>query len=241
MDTLLRCTLLWAGLLGACAAQQVQPRVLATGDTDGPPSIEGLPSLDVEEEKLTREMRMARMLSEESLNLPHPVLPQGRTALDLEAWGESTLRPWLEHKHRSIAAARQELDRAAAQNQRQRIVAGALMGLIHEDVARVLLELPVPAELDAEPEVRAVYRELTLRQAAPYLEQARLSYEACAGNARAIATLVHWSSYCRDRRDALPAVEVDGVSIGGAQKPGDQGAAGAWAAEQSSAGTDHGG
>lgn len=250
MDTLLRSMLLWTGLLGACATPQAQPRILSAGDVTGPPSIEGLPSLDVSEDKLTREMRMARMLSEESLNLPRPVFPEGRTARDLEVWGETTLRPWLEHKHRSIEAAREELDRAAIQDPRQRIVAGALMGLIHEDVARVLLQLPAPSELDAEPEVRGLYRELTLRQAAPYLEQARLSYEACAGNALAVATMAHWSSYCRGRGEGLPGAEVEGTNAGEAQSPseaaqssGEAGSAGENAppADESSGGTGGGG
>ena len=61
------------------------------GDVQGPPRVEALPSLDIDEQGLTKEMRMARMLSEESLNLArtrvaertnrgrHPALERGHT------------------------------------------------------------------------------------------------------------------------------------------------------------------
>ena len=53
------------------------------------------------------------------------------------------------------------------QNHRQRIVAGALVGLVYEDIARTLLTVPVPAELDSEPEITEAFRELLLKQAEP--------------------------------------------------------------------------
>lgn len=167
--------------------------------------MEALPSLDVDEQELTKEMRMARMLSAESLNLPAPPLPGGRTADDIQHWSEETLAPWLERKQERAEAARAELDAAAVQDQRQRIVAGALMGLVYEDVAQGLLRIPAPRELDSEPEVRAMYADLLQQQAAPYLTHAKLGYDACAANAHAVTTLEHWSAFCGTRSERLPS------------------------------------
>ena len=167
--------------------------------------MEALPSLDVDEQAMSKEMRMARMLSAESLNLPDPPLPNGRTADDIQRWSEDTLAPWLQRKQESAEAARAELDQAAIQDQRQRIVAGALVGLVYEDVAQGLLRVPAPRELESEPEVLAMYNELLQQQAAPYLMHAKLGYDACAANAHALSSLEHWSTFCGERSARLPS------------------------------------
>jgi len=188
----------------ACAGSQPAPPV-RPGDAEGPPRVEALPSLDIAEDAMSKEMRMARMLSEESLNLPAPPLPSGRTAADIQQWSEQSLAPWLQHKQERAEAARAELDRAAAQDPRQRIVAGALVGLVYEDVAHGLLRVPSPRELDNEPEVLAMYHDLLQQQAAPYLRHAKLGYDACAANAHAIRSLEHWSNFCGERSGHLPS------------------------------------
>jgi hypothetical protein len=192
------------GLVSGCGAQMTAQHALSPGDYAGEPSMEALPSLDVDESAFTREMRMARLLSAESFQLEEPAPPSGRSASELSAWGEQSLAPWLSQKHRTVEAARHELDRAAAQSQRQRIVAGALVGLMYEDVARVLLQVPAPVELEREPAVLAMHRTLTVEQAGPYLTHAKLAYDACAANARAIESLHHWTAFCRARSEQLP-------------------------------------
>jgi hypothetical protein len=166
--------------------------------------MEVLPSLDVVDEALTPEMRMARMLSAESLALTPPAVPADTSAAQLTAWSERELKPWLQEKQRRADAAREELDRAAVQNHRQRIVAGALLGLVFEDVARELLQVPVPRELASEPEVAGIFREVMMSQAAPYLLHAKLAYNACAGNAGGLASMGHWSTFCSGRAESLP-------------------------------------
>lgn len=190
-------------LCAGCAAGQAKKTVY-TGDARGRASIEVLPSLDVPESELTAEMRMARLLSAESLELPAPALPSDRSAAQLSDWSDSQLKDWLSQKQQRAEAAREELDRAAAQNHRQRIVAGALVGLVYEDIARTLLSIPVPSELDTEPEVAAIFRELMAKQAAPFLLHAGLAYTACAGNAMALESMAHWSEFCERRGEALP-------------------------------------
>ena len=206
--------LVCSGALGVGCAAAPKP-VKYAGDVGGQPSIESLPSLDVGDSELTAEMQTARQLSAEALQLPAPKVPEGRSSQMLTAWSEGEFKSWLEQKQHCADDARAELDRAAMQNHRQRIVAGALVGLVYEDIARTLLAVPVPSELDSEPEVSEAFRELLLKQAEPYLIHARLAYAACAGNAHAMQSMGHWASFCSGRREGLPgeAAERDGVEV----------------------------
>ncbi len=205
-------------LLAGCASVQTNPAAAPTpraGDSEGPPSLEGLPSSDVPDAGLTREMRTARRLSEESLNLGQPAAPASRSAEAVSDWSEHTLGPWLERKQSSAQAARLELDRAAAQSERQRIMAGAMVGLVYEDLVRALLSVPSPKELDSEPEIKAIHREVVFKQATPYLMHAKLGYDACAANAKSVPSLAHWSSFCSARSEQLPPLEESAPGANG--------------------------
>lgn len=194
------------GLLG-CAGSSGPRRVYQGGDASGEPRVEALPSLDVDQDQLTQEMRMARLLSAESLNLAPPVNPRDTSTASIASWSDNELKSWMKTKNAAAEAARKELDVAAVQNQRQRIMAGAMVGLVYEDVGRTLLTLPIPAELSAEPEIAAMYVDILRTQAGPYLQQARQAYAACAGNAEQMPALQHWSEFCLTREEKLPASE----------------------------------
>ena len=170
-----------------------------------------VPSLDVADSELSEQMRMARLLSAESLELPAPQVPVDKSAASLTRWSEHELKEWIGAKQKRAEQARAELDRAAVENHRQRIVAGALVGLVFEDVARSLLVLPVPSELEREPEIAAIFHELMVKQAEPYLMHARLAYAACAGNAQGLATMSHWSDFCSGREESLPQANLESV------------------------------
>lgn len=201
------CLAVWVFASGACVKAPAQPQTVRAGDGQGPPRVEALPSLDVVDGDLTRQMRAARRLSEESLNLKPPQPPESRAASQISAWSEQTLGPFLEAKQSSAQAARAELDLAAGESERQRIVAGALVGLVYEDLVSVLLSVPSPEELDSEPEIKALHREVIFKQAIPYLRHAKLAYDACAANAKQQASLAHWASFCSARASGLPPLE----------------------------------
>ena len=132
----------------------------------------------------------------------------------MAGWSDDELKLWMQRKHARSEAARKELDRAAQQSHRQRIMAGALVGLVYEDLARTLLTLPVPAELTSEPEIAAMYVELLRNQAAPYLLHARQAYVACSGNAEQLAPLRHWADFCEQREERLPMSELSEPAAG---------------------------
>ena len=202
------------GLLGCAGSAAATRHSYQEGDAVGEPRVEALPSLDVESSKLTQEMLMARMLSAESLNLAPPVRPRDSSTAAIADWSDNELKAWMQAKHSAAEAARKELDLAAVQSQRQRIMAGAMVGLVYEDVGRTLLTLPIPAELSSEPEIAAMYVDILRTQAGPYLLQARQAYAACAGNAEQVPTLQHWSEFCLTREDKLPSNEAPVATSG---------------------------
>lgn len=180
---------------------------LHPGVVQSDPSMECLPDPDVQEEAFTRRMRFGWTLAAESFLVPPPEPPQDRTAVNLTQWSDEVLQPWIERKTHTIEAARRELDVAAEQDHRQRIIGGAIVGLMYEDVARVLRSIPPPEELESEPEIQEIYRDILRGQARPFLEHARRAYAACAQNAVQPSSMRHWSRFCAGREDRLPARE----------------------------------
>lgn len=167
-----------------------------------------LPETDVADSEYTEHMRRGLALAEASFDVPAPSPPASRAAGDLTDWSNGPLRAWLEQKQGAIHAARQELDLAAEESHRQRILGGAVVGLMNEDVARVLRAVPAPVDLDTEPEILRIYEDLVRSQARPFLELSRSAYRACSLNADHPAGMRHFSTFCRERLDQLPEGEA---------------------------------
>jgi hypothetical protein len=175
------------------------------GDPEAPPSMLTLPSLDVPREELSEKLRAGWELAEESFDYERPPAPPSGETIDYQEWASTELARWLEGKSRSVEAAREELDAAAEESHRDLIVAGAVVGLIYEAVARALSTLPIPGALQSDMEIADVFQSILDSQARPYLEHARRAYRACAANAASGPEgMQHWSSYCGARADALP-------------------------------------
>ncbi len=166
--------------------------------------MEALPGLDVPVETLGDRFAFAWRLAAEALDLRPPAPPVAPDATELQAFADGPLANWLREKSRRVEAARNEWDGVAETGRRARVVAGAVVGLLYEDVARALLQVPIPRELRAEPEIAQVCRELVLFQARPYLTHARRAYRACAANAMPAERLHPWGRFCTRRDEALP-------------------------------------
>jgi hypothetical protein len=180
--------------------------------------MECLPDSDQTDDALTPHMRRGRELAQASFEVPDPTMPTDRSAATLTEWAGGPLRAWIEAKTQAVDAARQELDLAAEENHRQRIMGGALVGLMHEDIGRVISSVPVPDDLADEPEILDAFEHVIQGQASPYFRLARQAYDACARNAVQPETMQHWSAFCRQRMDRLPGSDEltdDAESDGG--------------------------
>ena len=174
-----------------------------SGRANARPNMEALPGL-AEDRVFSQRMQFAWLLAEQTFEVPDPAPPAARDAGALRDWADSALQGWLAEKAHNVETARRELDLAADEAHLQRIVAGAVVGLMYEDIARVLRSVPVPDELAAEPEIAAVYRDVVEFQAEPYVEHARRAYRACAANAIQTESMRHWSAFCARRVERLP-------------------------------------
>ncbi len=196
----------WASL-SACGGPALRAGAFR-GRMEGTPSMQCLPETDVADSEYTEHMRRGLELAEASFHFEAPAPPASRAAGDLTEWSNGPLRQWLEQKSSAITSARQELDLAAEENHRQRILGGAVVGLMYEDIARVLRSVPAPVDLDSEPEILRMYQELVRTQAQPFLELSRSAYRACSLNADHPPGMTHFSTFCRERLDQLPEAEA---------------------------------
>lgn len=196
--------------LAACGGPVLREGPLYAGRTGGAPGIECLPDPDVTDESLTEHMRFGRRLATDALEIEDPVPPVDHSATSLTEWSAGPLREWLEQKSHAVEEARHELDLAAEENHRQRIMAGAIVGLLYESVARVLGDVPAPDDLRDEPEILEIYRSTVAGEASPFLETSRRGYHACERNATEPASMSHWAAFCSARLEMLPA-PLDGT------------------------------
>ncbi len=196
----------------ACGGTQAGHGTVYDGDASARPSMECLPTFGDEGRRgLSEKMRFALTLADEAFDFPGPHPPPSGAALaELQQWSESDLRQWLEQKSQMVQAAREELDSASDEAHDQRVYAGAIVGLMYEDVARVLMDVPTPRELSDEPEIAEMYQDVVRSQAEPYLVHSRNAYRACRLNGEGREGLGPWSRFCGERGGALPAAsEVD--------------------------------
>jgi hypothetical protein len=194
-------------VVAGCASgpERVPDEQLIPGDVDADPAMEILPTPDVRLESLSERMRAGWELADESFSIPMPPAPPSDNDLDFQRWSDEELRRWIAQKSRTVDSARRELDAAADENLRQRVMAGAIVGLMYEDVAMSLRSIPTPPALDHEPDIARIFREVMEGHAAPFLAHSHAAYRACARNADGGPdSLRHWRGFCAGRRVALP-------------------------------------
>lgn len=203
-----------------CASGGGTPDPATAGAPDDPPSMECLPGVpESAREDFSQSMTFAWRLSQDAFELADPVPPSsGSDTQTVQAWTEGPLHEWLHQKNRLVEAARSELNSAAEESHDQRTIAGALVGLLYEDVALVLLAVPLPRDLaNEEPIVVEAFRDVVESQAHPYIEHAKRAFRACAANAQPHAHLHSWAHFCSVRAANLPLTrderEAEGTTV----------------------------
>lgn len=181
---------------------------MSRGNTDGPPRMTCTPTPSRDD--WSERMEFAWLLTEQSFQLEAPTPPpRGSRTRDIQVWSEGELRSWLEEKMHLVEAAHEELNLAAEERHEQRVIAGALVGLMFEDLSRVMLDVPAPSDLLSEPEILRAFEDVVYANAEPYLLHSKRAYEACALNTRGHAHLSAWGEFCSGRRAGLPSERLE--------------------------------
>ncbi len=194
-----------AGLIAVgCASQPVAPaqqraEALRLGDPVGPPSLRALPEISkARSEQLHRGLAQAGEVFASQL----PAAPPDRAYIELAAWVEEEVAQWVIARRDGVDETRFQFDTSAHSDPAAHAVTNAVIGLLHEDTARSLARIPMPKELESEPEIAALFRELVDTQAAPFLHAARIAYGHCAEHADD-ADDDRFERFCRARAEAL--------------------------------------
>jgi hypothetical protein len=177
---------------------------LLPGDPDAPPSLRALPELgDARSSQLHRALTMAGQV----FAAPLPLAPSDRRYEVLADWVENDVARWIDGRRDALEETRFQF-KAIDSEPATRVIANAVIGLLQEDTAYQLSLIPQPKELDNEPEIAAMFRELQQGQVEPFQNAALTEYGACVksgeeegGSSRRFA------HFCRQRHDRLLRVE----------------------------------
>src|SRR5262249_13134803 len=89
-----------------------------------------------------------------------------------------------------------------------RVIVSAVIGLLQEDTAYQLSLIPQPQELDNEPEISAMFRELVKGQADPFQNAALTEYSQCAqAGTEQGGPQLRFAKFGKQRHDRLVRVE----------------------------------
>lgn len=222
-----------AVLLGACAgsaprAQGAEAQALSPGRPDGPPKLSALPSLPRGEQAGTERTRQGLLVMREAFDAVLPESPAEASYDNLQHWVDGAVVDWIGRRNAKLEQARFEFGVGREPTPAEHIVALAATGLLQEDTARQLATIPSPAELQGEPMVQEVYRDVIRAQARPFLSSALVRYRECADEAHdGPEALRHWAGFCDGRFQRLKQeVDADQRRIVGQAAAGPGGADG---------------
>jgi hypothetical protein len=195
-------------IVAACGAAQTDVAsnadALRNGDPTAPPSLRALP--DVAKGKSSQRVQLGMSLARQVLETRLPEPPNDHSYQRLQLWIDQDVVPWVSARRESVEETRFQfgLDHGASTD--ERIVASAVLGLLQEDTALSLANIPSPAELDTEPEVGEMFRDLVRTQSQPFQSAAASEYRDCATSAYEEGReLRHWAVFCHARFDHLEA------------------------------------
>jgi hypothetical protein len=194
--------------VGGCVPPSQIPGATAdagsSGHASAPPSFAALPALPHGASGNTTRTHHGLLVARETLDATMPTPPADRSYLSLKSWIDGEFALWLERRRAQAEQTRARFELEAAPSGSERAVSHAALGLIHEDTALSLGTIPAPRELDTEPEVAAVYRELVAVQVDTFLNTALSEFRDCANEAyRADDDMRSWAEFCHARFDRL--------------------------------------
>jgi hypothetical protein len=195
-----------------CAEASAPPAAAAPlaggGDPDAPPNLLALPELPADAD--TPRTHQGILVARQTLDAALPAAPADRTFASLQRWVNSDVLAWVQRRRAQTMATRDRFFVEGEPNEAERIVSLAVIGLLDEDTARALGNLPPPSELDSEPEIAAMYRDVTRVQASAFMSAALAALRDCANSAyRGPVSWRGFARFCHARFDRLQQEQDD--------------------------------
>lgn len=173
---------------------------------EGPLSLACLPAVDAAKEAHTDRIHQALLLAMRVFDQRLSAAPADRRQAPLQAWVDDAVVDWVEGRSQALAEIRFQFGMPLRASEAERVVAEATLGLLQEDTALQLAELPVPVELAEEPEIRTMYGEMLAQEVRPLFAAALVSFRECANLAfDGPAGLRHFAPFCDARFRGLRA------------------------------------
>ncbi|MGB0680879.1 MAG: hypothetical protein ACPGUV_14610, partial [Polyangiales bacterium] len=207
----------------ACGGAQSAPPTgvgAGAGSLQAQPSLAALPNADLPALRFSDAMRRGFDAAEQAFALDPPAPPTDQRLVSIQAWLHSRFAAWHAEKKELITLAHRLFDNAAKNSHHERVMAGAVVGLLYEDALRAFEHVPEPIELVRDPEVQAIFQRVLRHQQEPYRKWSQRAYHACALNARHQTKLQDWQRFCQGRKARLPGdVAPDEASDVAMQSP----------------------
>jgi hypothetical protein len=194
----------------ACAASQHPDedtdRELWPGDPDAAPSLAALPELPSGAAAETPRTHQGLLIARQAMGTRLPAPPADRSSVSLQRWIDTVVVEWVAGRREQTETARERFLLEGTPNAAEAIVSHAVLGLLQEDTALTLARLPTPSELDTEPEIADMFRDVTRKQADAFLNAAMIELRDCANAGyRAGGDMRPWAEFCHARFDRLYA------------------------------------
>lgn len=144
------------------------------------------------------------LIARATLDAAMPEPPLDRSYAALQRWVDTDVVAWVERRRAQTQEVRERFELEGEPNESELAVSRAVIGVIHEDTARALRSIPAPAELETEPEIAAMYRDIVSVQADAFLNSALVEFRDCANGAyRAEDDMRPFALFCHERFDHL--------------------------------------
>jgi hypothetical protein len=200
----------WFAVVPACAlgcAESSAPAAATApgaehGDPQAAPSLLALPQLPADGD--TPRTHQGMLMARATLDAAMPAAPADRSFASLQRWVDGEVLTWLQQRRTQTLATRDRFLVGGEPTDAEHIVSLAVLALIDEDTARALGNLPPPSELDDEPDIAAMYRDVTRMQAEAFMSAAIVGMRDCANAAyREPSEWQAFARFCHARFDRL--------------------------------------
>ncbi len=202
-------TFLAPAVLFAVACGGASAPAPAPAPADDRPRLDGVLVWDVPLDEASDDVRFVWESAQRVLAEAGPESPTDLSLDDYTEWMHANWSPWLESRVTVLQGLRERFTALAEAGSRERIFAAVVAAYVYDDFAKRIEAMPVPIEVQGEPDLVAAFAEQLRAQAAPAWRRARESFSQCVEWAPdAPPELARWGEACARRLAETPDVVV---------------------------------